>query len=103
MKLNEWDECEELVQWNLWQGKTGETPRKPIQMPFRPLRNPPGTRDPSDGWLASNLMRHGAASNFTVIIIIVIIIILIIIIIIIIIVLRNSYNIRTMIVNIYSA
>ena len=28
MKLNEWDERGEMVEWNLWQEKTGETPRK---------------------------------------------------------------------------
>ena len=25
---NEWDEWGEIVEWNLWQGKTGETPKK---------------------------------------------------------------------------
>ena len=28
MKRNGWDECGEMVEWNLWQGKTGETPWK---------------------------------------------------------------------------
>ena len=28
MKRNEWDECGEMAEWNLKQGKMGETPRK---------------------------------------------------------------------------
>ena len=28
MKRNEWDEYGEIVKWNLWQGKTEETPRE---------------------------------------------------------------------------
>ena len=51
--------CGEMVEWNLWLVKTGETPRKPTQIPFRPPRNPHGvtetqTPDPSGGTWASN-------------------------------------------------
>ena len=28
MKRNEWDDCGDMVEWNLWQGKNGKTPRK---------------------------------------------------------------------------
>ena len=66
MKRNGWVECGEMVEWNLWQGKTGETPRKPTQTPFRPSRNLHGgtetrTRDPSGRRRASNHLRHEAA------------------------------------------
>ena len=27
MKLNEWDECGEKLEWNLWQRRTGKTPK----------------------------------------------------------------------------
>ena len=42
MKRDELDECGEIMERNLWQRKTGETPRKPAQTLFRPLRNPHG-------------------------------------------------------------
>ena len=59
MKRNVWDECGEMVEWNLWKVKTGETPRKTYPNPFRPPRNPHGvtetrTRDPNGGKRASN-------------------------------------------------
>ena len=68
-----------VMKWNemVWRnggmkfvlGKTGETPQKPTQTPFRPPRNPHGvtetrTRDPSGGRRAPNRLRHEAAYEF---------------------------------------
>ena len=33
MKLNERDECGEMVEWNLWQGKKGRNPEKNLPRP----------------------------------------------------------------------
>ena len=67
MKWNEmiWDECGEMVERNLWYEKTGETPRKPTQTPFRPPQNPHDVTEmwnwgPSDGRWESNRLCHGA-------------------------------------------
>ena len=50
MKLNDMNECGEMVEWNLWHGKMGETPRKTysdsahqethVEWPRRELRIP---------------------------------------------------------------
>ena len=53
MKWNE-KKCGEIVKWNLWQGKTGETWRKIYPTPIRPSEYPHGateaqTREPSRG------------------------------------------------------
>ena len=50
MKRYEWAECGEMLEWNLWKGKTGETPRKLAQS--SPTKKPRGvnetrTRNPS--------------------------------------------------------
>ena len=52
MKLNEMNECGEMVEWKSWQDKTGEILKKSTQTPFRLPRNRHGvtetrTRDPS--------------------------------------------------------
>ena len=54
---------------DLWQEKTGETPRKTYPTQFRPPRNPHGvtetrTRDPSGGKRGSKRLRHGAADCY---------------------------------------
>ena len=38
MKRNGWDECGEMVKWNLWKGKREKPREKPTQTPFRPPR-----------------------------------------------------------------
>ena len=45
MKQNEWVECGKMVEWNLWQRKTGETPRKSTETSFRSPRKPHGVID----------------------------------------------------------
>ena len=42
IKRNECDECGEMVEWNLWQGKMRRTGGKPTQTQIRPPRNPYG-------------------------------------------------------------
>ena len=51
---NEWDECGEMVEWNLWQQKLGEPHEKPTQPPFHP---PPQTTS------AANLKLHTNSSS----------------------------------------
>ena len=66
IKRNEWNECGEMVKWNLWQGKWEKPLEKPTQAPFPPSRNLHGetrTWDPSGGRWASNRLRHGADTN----------------------------------------
>ena len=68
-------ECREIVDWNLWLRKTGDTPTKTTQTQFRPPRNPHGvtetrTRDPSGGMREVNRLHHGPTSfyfSFTII------------------------------------
>ena len=40
MKLNEWDECGEMVEQNLWYGKMGETQRKTYPNPVLTTTKP---------------------------------------------------------------
>ena len=66
MKLNEFDENEEVVEWNLGQGQQGKRRGKCTQTSFRTPRNPhgmiePRTLDPSGGRRAPSRLRHGAA------------------------------------------
>ena len=40
MTQNEWDDCGEVLEWNLWRVKLEKPQEKPIHTPFLPSRNP---------------------------------------------------------------
>ena len=68
MKLSEWDECADIVEWSFGREKLEKPWEKHNSIPFRPPWNPHGvtetrTRDPSGGKQATNRLRYGAAQH----------------------------------------
>ena len=65
MKLNKWDVCGGMVEWNLWQDKTGESVKKHRPYPHsvssttKPIWiDQEANSDPSGGRRASNRLCH---------------------------------------------
>ena len=71
MKRNEWDECGEMVEWNLREVKKGEPRENLLPSPIRPPRTRHGetearTRDPAVGGKRSNCSARKRASTYSV-------------------------------------
>ena len=71
MKRNKWDECGEMVEWNLWRGKTEEIPKKLpklVSSTTKPTCSDRGTNLEPQRWgkLASKSLRCGIALQYSI-------------------------------------